>query len=144
MVFLSLSEMDCFFSYIASVIYRFKSVIKTYAWIVETPVSINDKINLVTHIGVRMFIFINMFPINDSSKCPDTKLAINRMDRVSGRIRFLIISITTIKFIRATGVPVGVMCVIIFFVFFNHPIIIGGNHKANVMGMMSIICAVAE
>jgi len=55
------------------------------------------------------------------NKCPATILADNRTERVIGRIKFLISSIITIKFIRAVGVPVGTMWIIIFFELFTHP-----------------------
>lgn len=40
-------------------------------------------------------------------RCPATILAARRTDRVIGRIRFLISSITTIKGMRTPGVPAG-------------------------------------
>lgn len=42
------------------------------------------------------------------SRCPATILAVSRIARVIGRIMFLMNSIRTIKFIRGSGVPVGV------------------------------------
>lgn len=47
---------------------------------------------------------------NLSSRCPATRLAINRTARVIGRIKFLTVSMITIKDIRAIGVPIGVKC----------------------------------
>lgn len=44
------------------------------------------------------------------SRCPATILAIKRTDRVIGRIRFLMVSIKTIKGINAPGVPEGTIC----------------------------------
>ena len=41
------------------------------------------------------------------SKCPATMLAVNRMDKVMGRIKFLMSSIRTMKFIRKIGVSLG-------------------------------------
>ena len=42
------------------------------------------------------------------SRWPATILAVSRIARVIGRIMFLMNSIRTIKFIRGSGVPVGV------------------------------------
>lgn len=47
-------------------------------------------------------------PLNKvNRRCPATILAAKRTDRVIGRIRFLVSSITTIKGIKAIGVPRG-------------------------------------
>jgi len=55
------------------------------------------------------------------NKCLATILADRRTERVIGRIKFLIISIVTIKFIRAIGVSIGVRCIIMCLKFFTHP-----------------------
>jgi len=54
------------------------------------------------------------FPNSESSRCPATMLAVNRTDRVIGRIKLLVISISTIKFISIDGVPIGTKWIIIF------------------------------
>lgn len=43
-------------------------------------------------------------------------LALSRMDRVIGRMMFLAFSIMNIKLINIGGVPMGIMCINIFFV----------------------------
>lgn len=53
--------------------------------------------------GIEEYRFLNRV-IN---RCPAIILAINRTARVPGRIIFLIVSIITIKDIRAIGVPWG-------------------------------------
>jgi hypothetical protein len=50
-------------------------------------------------------------PFEESSvinKCPAIIFAVNRTARVPGRIKFLIVSINTIKGIRIGGVPLGI------------------------------------
>jgi hypothetical protein len=49
------------------------------------------------------------FDSSEIKRCPAIMFADSRTDRVIGRIKFLTISITTIKFIRVVGVPVGVI-----------------------------------
>lgn len=44
------------------------------------------------------------------NKCPATKLAASRTERVRGRIKFLTNSIKTITGIKAYGVPRGTKC----------------------------------
>lgn len=44
------------------------------------------------------------------NKCPATKFAANRTDRVIGRIKLLTSSINTIKGISTYGVPTGTKC----------------------------------
>lgn len=47
------------------------------------------------------------FPRRVISKWPATMFAMRRTESVSGRITFLIVSMSTIKGIRAPGVPLG-------------------------------------
>jgi len=47
------------------------------------------------------------FPKRVSRRCPAIMLADRRIARVRGRITFLMVSITTMKDIRAEGVPCG-------------------------------------
>jgi len=58
-------------------------------------------------------------------------LADSRTARVPGRIVFLIVSITTIKDMRAEGVPWGTRCANIELVKLTHPIKIKANHKGR-------------
>ena len=48
--------------------------------------------------------------IKANNKWPATMLAANRTERVIGRIKFLIVSIRTIKGIKTLGVPRGTRC----------------------------------
>lgn len=52
-------------------------------------------------------IFKRALPNKDMRRCPAIRLAVSRTHRVMGRIKFLVISISTMKAIRATGVPWG-------------------------------------
>jgi len=76
------------------------------------------------------------------SKCPATMLADSRTDNVIGRIKFLISSINTIKFINMFGVPTGTMWVTTFFVLFTNPKIIIDNHILIAVENEMAICAV--
>ncbi len=58
-------------------------------------------------------------------------LAVRRILRVRGRIRFLIISIQIIKGIKILGVPIGTKWINIFLFVFIHPKIIRLIHKVN-------------
>jgi len=51
------------------------------------------------------------FLSNVNSKCPAIKFAVSRTHSVIGRIKFLTISIITMKDTRAVGVPCGTRCV---------------------------------
>jgi hypothetical protein len=57
--------------------------------------------------------------------------AINRTDRVMGRIRFLIDSIRTIKGIRPAGVPLGTICANIWLVLFSQPKVINASQRGR-------------
>ena len=74
------------------------------------------------------------------SKCPATMFAINRTANVKGRMTFLIVSIRTIKGIKAVGVLWGTKCANIWFVVFNHPNIIKANQKGALIANVRAIC----
>lgn len=78
-------------------------MLKTYAWINATAISktsnrINPPNNRVIRPKFKLIIGNLIKVIN---KCPATKFAAKRTDRVIGRIKFLINSISTIKGIKA-------------------------------------------
>ena len=56
-------------------------------------------------------------------KCPAIILAANRIANVKGRIKWLIISIITIKGAKYSGLPWGTKWAALFLKFFVHPII---------------------
>lgn len=74
-----------------------------------------------------------------NNKCPATMFADSRIERVIGRIMFLVNSIRTMKFIKAFGVPVGTMWAIMFLVLFNQPKIIMADQKIRAVDIVIII-----
>ena len=52
-------------------------------------------------------IVIKALPSRDMSRWPAIRFAVSRTHSVIGRIRFLVISIITMKFISGIGVPCG-------------------------------------
>jgi len=73
-----------------------------------TAISRRDRI---ISMGLAKMEFICLFKAkflsNLNRRWPATMLADNRIDKVMGRMMFLVSSISTMKFIRASGVPVG-------------------------------------
>ena len=66
--------------------------------------------------------------ISVSNRCPAIILAVNRTDKVIGRIKFLIVSIITINGIKSVGVLWGIRWMNIFELLFIHPYNINPNH----------------
>jgi len=64
---------------------------------------------------------VNCLLSKDINKCPAVILAINRTDKVIGRISLLIVSIITINIINMNGVPDGTRWENIFFEFLTQP-----------------------
>jgi len=83
-------------------------------------------------------------PSRDISKCPAIRLAVNRTQRVTGRMMFLVISMITMKFINPVGVPWGSrwdsMCLGVF----NQPYIIMASHTERARGRLTDRWAVLE
>jgi len=79
-------------------------VTKTYLWIIATAISkIKRKVKPKDCIlKIIIFLLIRAIKI-----CPAVMLAANRTDRVMGRIIWLVLSIKTINWERAMGVPDG-------------------------------------
>jgi hypothetical protein len=130
---------------VISVVYRVMSVMKTYAWIQATAPSRIVKIKGagIAIIVLRDCIVIRAFPSRDMRRWPAIKFAVSRTHRVIGRIRFLVISISTIKFINGMGVPCGRRWDSMCFVFFIHPNIMIDNQivreSGNVMGRWAVV-----
>lgn len=61
----------------------------------------------ISIIGIAINILLNELPNNDSSRWPASIFAVNRIARVQGRMMFLIVSISTMKFINTVGVFIG-------------------------------------
>lgn len=70
--------------------------------------------------------------------------AVNRTQRVIGRIKLLVISIKTINIIKAAGVPWGTRWDNIWFVFFNHPNNINDNQNVKAKGSEMVKWDVGE
>lgn len=68
-----------------------------------------------------VFASLILLPNNLISKCPAIMLAVRRTARDPGRIKFLIVSIKTIKGIKIGGVPLGIMWANISWVLLIHP-----------------------
>jgi hypothetical protein len=62
-----------------------------------------------------------LYPSKVSSKCPAIMFAVNPTASVPGRLRLLIVSMTTINDINIVGVPCGTKCSNIWLVFLIHP-----------------------
>ena len=71
-------------------------------------------------------------------------LAVSRTHRVIGRMILLVSSISTIKFIKARGVPCGRRCESMCLVFLVHPYIVTVIHKIMDVGRVKDRCAVIE
>jgi len=78
------------------------------------------------------------------SRCPAIRFAVSRTHKVMGRIRFLIISIMTIKDTKAVGVPCGTKCVSMWLVFFVQPNITMDTQVANEIGSVIVKWEVRE
>jgi hypothetical protein len=96
------------------------------------------------HLVVVIGILVRKVPKRDISRCPAIKLAVNRTQRVIGRIRFLTISISTINTIRRGGVLWGSKCANIWLVFLVHANIIMENQKIKEIGKVTARCEVTE
>ena len=83
-----------------------------------------------------------LLPNKVSSKCPAIMFAVNRTAKVPGRIRLLIVSITTINGINIVGVPCGTKCSNIWFVFLIHPNSINLIHIGRARVNVSVKCLV--
>lgn len=68
--------------------------------------------------------------------------AVSRTARVPGRIRLLIVSMTTIKGISIEGVPCGTRCSNMWLVFLIHPNSMNLSHRGNASVNVSVKCLV--
>lgn len=96
----------------------------------------DSKVNNNSWINIKVLIIIidillSISPIRIKSKWPAIILALNRTDKVIGRIRFLIDSIHTINGIRMLGVPNGIKWANIWVVLLIQPNNIKLIHKGK-------------
>lgn len=124
--------------------YRINRTENTYDWIIATADSnVNNKICLIIIIGkIIILIFGPIFPNRVKSKCPAIMLAVNRIVKVNGRIRFLTDSMHTINGISRVGVFWGTKWVNISLVFFIHPYNINLNHIGRAIVRFMLKCLV--
>ena len=127
-------------SYSDSLTYRTNNVVKTYDWINDTATS---RTQSVMHAGIlivsNLLAEIVALPRRESNRWPATMFAINRIESVMGRMMFLVISISTMKFINGVGVPSGTRCVIMDFASF----LTDRRLIANQAGIVTTITGIA-
>jgi len=95
---------------------------------------------------IDIIILLNLinekFLKSNISRCPATMLAVSRTDKVIGRIMFLTISIINIKLMRISGVPIGIVWIIMCFAINLQAKIIIIIHIENVNENVILIWAV--
>jgi len=83
-----------------------------------------------------------LFPSKVSRRCPAIIFAVNRTARVPGRIKLLIVSMTTMNGISIVGVPWGTKCSNMWLVFLIHPYNIKVIHKGSAKVRVRVKCLV--
>jgi len=118
----------------------------TYAWIIATAISsVKRIIGVVTIIGsVKKLSFeATWLPNSVINRWPAIILAVRRIASVAGRIILLVVSINTIKGIRAGGVPCGIKCANIWLGVLSQPNIIIPSQIGSDIASVTLICLVA-
>lgn len=80
------------------------------------------------------------FPSSVNRRCPAIILAVNRMAKVPGRIRFLVVSIITRNGKSKLGAPCGTKWANIWVVLLIHPKIINLIHIGSLSARVNTIC----
>lgn len=94
--------------------------------------------------GINKIGVFSLKPLNkDKRRCPAIILAANRTDKVMGRIKFLTVSMKTIKKDNIIGVPKGTKCVNIWLVILIQPYIKNKNQKGSAKVKVVERCLVA-
>ena len=83
-----------------------------------------------------------LFPSSVSNRWPAIIFAVSRTARVPGRIRFLIVSMTTMNGISIVGVPCGTRCSNMWLGFLIHPNSINLTHSGKANVKVSVKCLV--
>jgi len=110
--------------------YIVKRIENTYAWIIATASSKIVRINLPGMAIMNLVLVLIIKPPKRLiNRCPAIMLAVKRMDNVTGRIILLTNSIKTMKFIRGTGVPLGMVWITMDFGKLVHPKVMIDAHK---------------
>jgi len=105
----------------------------------DTANSRMDKKTIIMGIAIIDLKEDAISPRRFINKWPAIMLAVKRIVRVIGRIKFLVISIRIIKLIRGNGVPDGRACIIMVLEALVQPNIIIANHIDKAMGSTEII-----
>lgn len=95
---------------------------KTYLWIMATAYSKDSNSIMIILEGKKISWNFSLIPLKrEISKWPAIIFAARRTERVIGRIKFLIVSIKTIKEDNSMGVPEGTKWENMWLVFLIHP-----------------------
>lgn len=113
----------------------------TYDWITATAVSkVNNRIWLkINTFSIYGFKLCPIFPNKVTNRWPAIILAVNRIAKVPGRIKFLVVSIKTRKGKRRLGAFWGTKWANICVVFLHHPCSINVNQKGRLIVRVSLI-----
>ncbi len=79
-------------------------------------------------------------PSRERRRCPATILAASRTAKAPGRIKFLTVSIITIKAIKAPGVPGGTRCVNMWLYWKTHDQIIPPSQRGRAKATVYLRC----
>jgi hypothetical protein len=93
---------------------------------------------VISTVSMVCVIDCPLFPNRVNNRWPAIMFAVSRTASVPGRIKFLIVSITTINGISMVGVPCGTRCSNIWLVFLIHPNSINLIHKGNASVSVSV------
>lgn len=118
------------------------STLNTYAWIRATAISSRLRaIWALDRRGVNSRGVRGVAELSKTiSRCPAIMFADSRIASVAGRMRFLTVSIITMKGIRGGGVPCGIRWASRFEVLFIHPNRIIANQAGRASDRVKARC----
>jgi len=95
---------------------------KTYLWIIATANSRSKRVLIKIEVGINKIGVASLVSLRRlKRRWPAIILAVRRTESVVGRIILEIVSISTIKNLKAIGVPKGTRWENMWFMLFNHP-----------------------
>lgn len=97
---------------------------------------------VISTVNIVWLIDGPLLPSRVNNRCPAIMFAVSRTASVPGRIRFLIVSMTTINGINMVGVPWGTKCSNMWFVFLIHPNNINLTHNGKASVSVIVRCLV--
>lgn len=97
---------------------------------------------MISTVNIVWLIDGPLLPSRVNNRCPAIMFAVSRTASVPGRIRFLIVSMTTINGINMVGVPWGTKCSNMWFVFLIHPNNINLTHNGKASVSVIVRCLV--